>query len=89
MDLAYTAVLIPESDGGYVVHIPALGCHTQGDDLKEALWMAQDAIEGVIEVLEEDGDPIPPDVETVSIEWGDSRQALVYKIAVREAALVA
>jgi predicted RNA binding protein YcfA (HicA-like mRNA interferase family)/predicted RNase H-like HicB family nuclease len=69
MDLIYTVVLIPEPDGGYVVHVPALGCHTQGDDLKEALWMARDAIEGCLAVLEEDGDPLPPDVAMVPIEW--------------------
>jgi len=36
--MTYTVVLERERDGGFSVHVPALrGCHTQGDDLPEAL----------------------------------------------------
>jgi len=89
-ELTYTVVLMREEDGGYSVSVPALkGCHTQGDDLPEALWMTQDAIQGYLSVLEEDGDPIPPDVDTVALDLGDGKEALVYKVTVREAAAVA
>jgi antitoxin HicB len=89
-ELTYTVVLVREADGGYSVHIPALkGCHTQGDDLAEALWMARDAIQGYLAVLEEDGECLPPDVNTVAFDWGDAQEALVYRIRVREEAPVA
>ena len=90
MDRTCAAVLLKEEVGGYSVVVPALpGCFSQGDDLPEALWMAQDAIQGYVSVLEEDGDPIPPDVDTVAFDWGDAREALVYKVTVREAVAVA
>jgi predicted RNase H-like HicB family nuclease len=60
MRLTYTAVLLPDSDGGYVVEVPALpGCVTYGKTLAEALLMAEDAIGGYLAVLQEDGDPLP------------------------------
>ena len=89
-ELTYTVVLMREEDGGYSVSVPALkGCHTQGDDLPEALWMTQDAIQGYLAVLEEDGDPIPPDSPQVSFDMAAATEALVYKLTVREAAAVA
>ncbi len=85
-ELTYTMVLTREQDGGYSVSVPALeGCHTQGDDLPEALWMAQDAIPGYLSVLVEDGDPIPPDADTVALDLGEAKEALVYKLTVQEA----
>ena len=88
--MTYTVVLVREEDGGYCVHVPALkGCHTQGDTLPEALTMAKDAIECYLGSLEKHGEPFPEDVETVSFDWGDSSEASVYRIAVREAAPVA
>lgn len=90
MKATYTVVLMREEDGGYSVSVPALkGCHTQGDDLPEALWMAQDAIQGYLSVLEEDGDSMPPDVNTVAFDWGDAKEVLVYKVTVQEEAPVA
>ena len=60
MKLTYTIVLLPDSEGGYVVEVPALqGCVTYGHTLSEALLMVEDAIEGYLSVLQEDGDPIP------------------------------
>ena len=88
--MTYTAIFVREEDGGYCVHVPALkGCHTQGDTLPEALEMAKDAIECYLGSLEKHGEPFPADVETVSFEWGDANEAVVYRLAVREAAEVA
>lgn len=40
--------------------VPALpGCHTQGETREEALAMARDAIEGYLEVLADEGRPLP------------------------------
>ena len=46
----YVAKLTPEADGGYSVEFPdILGCITQGDTLEEALSMAKEALELVLE----------------------------------------
>jgi antitoxin HicB len=56
----FEVVLQPEEEGGFSVSVPALpGCHTQGETHNEALAMAKDAIEGYLEVLEEEGRPLP------------------------------
>jgi len=85
----YTVVLMREEDGGYSVSVPALkGCHTQGDTLVEALLMAEDAIRLYLEVLQEDGKPIPPDNPDIKIDMRDTEEALVYKLTIREAVKV-
>ncbi|MCI2429107.1 type II toxin-antitoxin system HicB family antitoxin [Candidatus Acetothermia bacterium] len=63
--LRYTVIFEPAEEGGYIVRVPALeGCVTQGDTLQEARDMAKDAIEGYLAVLQEEGLPIPEDIET-------------------------
>lgn len=54
-------ILIPDvEEGGYVVEVPSLpGCYSQGDTIDEALENIKDAIQGYIELLEEDGLPVP------------------------------
>jgi predicted RNase H-like HicB family nuclease len=60
--MAELASALPE-EGGYVVRVPALPeIVTEGDTEEEALAMAQDAIELVIESRHERGEPIPDDV---------------------------
>jgi predicted RNase H-like HicB family nuclease len=71
----YPAVVYKEPTGGYSVICPALpGCHSQGDTLEEALANLKEAIELYLEVLEEDGLPIPEPVEplltSVEVERG-------------------
>lgn len=56
----FEVVLQPEEEGGFSVSVPALpGCHTQGETRDEALSMARDAIEGYLEVLADEGRPLP------------------------------
>jgi predicted RNase H-like HicB family nuclease len=58
--MRYTVVLERESDGGYVVSVPALpGCVSQGDDRDEALANIREAIELYVEDCREAGDPVP------------------------------
>ncbi len=65
----YTVVLTPEEEGGYSVAVPALaGCHTQGETVEEALANAREAIELYLEVLRDEGRPIPEDVKTGKVE---------------------
>lgn len=58
----YIAVFHPakEQAGAYTVTFPDLpGCVTQGDTFDEALAMAQEALEGFLDILRADGDFIP------------------------------
>ncbi len=59
-EYTYTAVFEPEENGGYTVWFPALrGCLTCGATLDEAREMAAEALQGYLEILQEDGTPIP------------------------------
>ena len=61
--LTYTIILEPMEEGGFLVHVPALPeIVTSGDTEEEALAMAQDAIELVIESRRERSEPIPSEV---------------------------
>ncbi|MFW6680658.1 type II toxin-antitoxin system HicB family antitoxin [Lacrimispora sp. AGF001] len=62
MKLVYPAVFTPYEDnsGGYVVEFPDLpGCVTGGDDMAEALFMAEDAASGWLLTELEDGHKLP------------------------------
>jgi len=53
-------VVYHEESGGYSVVCPSLpGCHSQGETLEEALANVKEAIELYLEVLDEDGLPVP------------------------------
>jgi antitoxin HicB len=56
----YSVILEPAEEGGFIVHVPALPeiC-TEGETEEEALAMAKEAIELVIESRLERGEPIP------------------------------
>jgi len=69
----YTVVLTPAEEGGYCVTVPDFGTHTQGDDLPEALDMAQDAIEMMGIYLQDEKKPIPEpsDINAIEVEEGE------------------
>ncbi len=47
-------------EGGYIVSIPEMpGCVTQAETFEEGLAMIKDALEGLLQVAAEHGDPIP------------------------------
>lgn len=55
-------LIYPDETGGYVAECPSLpGCISQGETLKETIANIKEAIELYIEVLVEDGKPIPED----------------------------
>jgi antitoxin HicB len=81
--LTYTIIILPDSEGGYVVEVPALpGCVTYGHTLSEALLMVEDAIEGYLSVLQEDGDPLPREGKSVNVNLGRKREAILRKVTV-------
>jgi antitoxin HicB len=63
----YTVVLTPEADdGGFSVSVPALpGCFSQGETVEEALDHIREAIGLHLWGLQQDGDPIPDDVDPI------------------------
>ncbi|RZK33726.1 MAG: type II toxin-antitoxin system HicB family antitoxin [Hymenobacter sp.] len=62
----YKVHLHKEEEGGYTVTVPALpGCITYGENVDEAISMAKEAIELYIEELEERGELIPDDKNTL------------------------
>jgi predicted RNase H-like HicB family nuclease len=58
----YPAIFTPDLEvGGYVVTFPDLsGIITEGDDVKEALAMAKEALGSYIEMCVDDGEALPP-----------------------------
>jgi predicted RNase H-like HicB family nuclease len=62
MKLVYPAIFTPYEDlsGGYAVEFPDLpGCVTGGDDMAEAIFMAEDAASGWVLTELEEGNKIP------------------------------
>ncbi|MBX9787467.1 MAG: type II toxin-antitoxin system HicB family antitoxin [Pirellulales bacterium] len=69
--MRFTAVLEQESDGGYVVFVPALpGCVSQGTTRSEALANIREAAELYVQDCRDAGDPVPSEAgkEFVEIE---------------------
>ena len=53
-------IVYPGEDGYYVVECPSLpGCISQGHTKEEAIGNIKEAIQAYIEVLQEDGRPVP------------------------------
>jgi len=65
----FTIVLEPGKDGGFSVHCPALpGCASQGDDRKAALDNIKEAINLVLETLEDDESGVARVLEAIEGE---------------------
>lgn len=57
---AYPAVFTPEQNGQYSINFPDLeSCYTCGDDMKDALIMAEDVLAFTLYEYEKDGKEIP------------------------------
>ena len=75
MKYTYTAIFTPEDNGLYSVGFPDLpGCYTSGDDIADALKMAQDVLCLTLYDLEQDKKPIPPasnprDIQTIGEQF--------------------
>ena len=90
METTYTVVLRREADGRYSVSVPALpGCHTWGETLPQALHMVEEAIQGYLELLDEDGQSWPADQPEVMVTTAETPEVLVYRLTIGKAAQVA
>ena len=62
----YKILLHQEPEGGFTVTVPALpGCITYGENVDESISMAREAIELYIEDLQERGEVISDDSNTL------------------------
>ncbi len=69
----YPAIFEKEDDGGYVVNFPDIdGCVTQGDDINEALLMAEDALNVMLWTLEDHREKIPDPTSIKDISVDDN-----------------
>jgi predicted RNase H-like HicB family nuclease len=60
----------PNGDKAYHAYCPSLkGCHTFGTTPEQALARIQEAVELYVDVLTEQGQPIPVDPEKGAVEW--------------------
>lgn len=67
--MKYRVFIEQDEDGVFVVECPALpGCISQGNTRAEALANIREAIQGYLESLAMEGDPIPPGVEEETVE---------------------
>ena len=57
----YSMILEWEPQGGvYVVTVPEIrGCRTHGETLEEAVRQGREAMEGWVDIMREDGEPLP------------------------------
>ena len=68
----FTVFLLPDDDGYQVVFPHYPNCTTCGDTVEEALVMAKEAIELVLEVEAEQGaDPVPPNAHVSHVVVGE------------------
>jgi len=71
MKYAYTAVFTPEESGLYSINFPDLqGCYTSGDDMADAIYMAQDVLNLTLYDLEQDNKPLPKASQPQDIKIG-------------------
>jgi predicted RNase H-like HicB family nuclease len=68
MKYAYPARFIHEEDGRYTVAFIDMELSTFGDDLADAAYMAQDALEGWLDVGLQYGDEIPQPSDPASLK---------------------
>jgi predicted RNase H-like HicB family nuclease len=64
----FAVVIHAEPAGGYWGEVPALpGCYSQGETVDELLANLREAIAGVLEVMQEQGQTVEQDVQVVEL----------------------
>lgn len=67
----YPAIFTPEKDGGYSVNFPDLeGCYTEGEDLTDAIYMAEDVLALILYGYEKDNRTIPSPSQSLNLQEG-------------------
>lgn len=69
MKYVYPAVFTPEDNGQFSVNFPDLeSCYTCGDNLGDALYMAEDVLAVILVSYEDRGAPIPEPSKSLPLE---------------------
>ena len=69
MKYAHPAIFTPAEEGGFDVKVPDLpGCRTCGDDLADAIFMAEDAVSMWLWAAENKHEAIPPATQLPPVE---------------------
>lgn len=72
MKYVYSAVFTPEDNGQFSVNFPDLeSCYTCGDDLGDALYMAEDVLAMTLVSYEDKGLAIPVPSKVLPLEAGE------------------
>lgn len=72
MKYVYPAVFTPEKNGQFSINFPDLeNCYTCGDDLVDALYMAEDVLAMTLVSYENNSTPIPTPSKKLSLEDGE------------------
>lgn len=78
MRYVYPAVFTPEENGQISVYFPDLeSCYTCGDDLVDALYMAEDVLAMTLVSYENNSTPIPTPSKKLSLEDGEFQNFIV------------
>lgn len=65
----YPAIFTPEDDGLYSVYFPDIkGCYTSGENLADAIYMAQDVLAYALFDLEREGLAIPSSSDLLGVK---------------------
>lgn len=73
--------LIHEEDNSFIVTFPDLeNVFTQGDDLKEAIEMAEDVLGNMLAIMEEDGEDIPAPSPVKAIEVPEGASLILVEV---------
>jgi len=79
----YPAIFKQEDTGIYFVNFPDLThCYTQGDDLADAVAMAQDVLHGRIEIAFEENEELPKPSELNSLVLDVDETAMLVPVNV-------
>lgn len=71
---AYPAIFTPEENGGFSINFPDLdGCYTCGDNMEDAIAMAEDALALILYGYEQDSRqiPVPSQISAIHTEQGE------------------
>ena len=64
----YAVVIHEEPEGGYWAEVPALpGCYSQGETVDELMSNIREAMEGVLEVMKEEGSRPETNIQILDI----------------------
>ena len=64
----YPAIFEPNKNGGFNVTVPDIrGCSTQGNDVEECIWKAQEAIGCKLEGVAEENYPVPQSILAIRL----------------------